>query len=86
MTVEQVLNTWVFWMVQKKHPKIPVEIRRTKPNPGEDPAVLLTPEQAIEQFGAHSVWLAFRDEGTFNDPMHGGECYAVCIDKNGWNE
>jgi len=60
------------WPYNEKH----VEVReRYKPD-----NYILTEDEAIERFGDRHVWLAFHDEGTFDDPIHGEHVYAICID------
>jgi hypothetical protein len=41
---------------------------------------ILTEEEAVERFGDRHVWLAFHDEGTFDDPINGEHVYAICVD------
>lgn len=41
---------------------------------------ILTEDEAVMQFGDRHVWLAFHDEGTFDDPIYGEHVYAICID------
>lgn len=61
-----------YWPYNEKH----VEVReRYKPD-----NFILTEDEAIERFGNRHVWLAFHDEGTFDDPIHGEHVYAICID------
>ena len=57
-----------------------VEIRETKGKKDEKVSFILTEAEAVKQFGDRHVWLAFHDEGTFNDPIHGEHVYAICID------
>jgi len=60
------------WPYNETH----VEVReRYKPD-----NYILTEDEAVERFGNRHVWLAFHDEGTFDDPMHGEHVYAICID------
>lgn len=60
--------------------EVHVEIRETKGRKGEKVGFILTEEEAVEQFGNRHVWLAFHDEGTYNDPIHGEHVYAICVD------
>lgn len=56
--------------------EIHVEVReRYKPD-----NYILTEAEAVKRFGDRHVWLAFHDEGTFDDPIHGEHVYAICID------
>ena len=53
-----------------------VEIRE-RYGPGN---YILSEQAAQEQFGSRHVWLAFHDQGTYDDPIHGEHVYAICID------
>ena len=44
------------------------------------PAYILSEQEAVEQFGGRRVWLAFHDDGTFDNPVHGEHVLAICID------
>jgi len=56
--------------------EVHVEVRE-RYKPGN---YILTEDEAIERFGGRHVWLAFHDEGTFDEPIHGEHVYAICID------
>lgn len=43
-------------------------------------ACILTEQDALKQFGSRRVWLAFHDDGTFEDPVNGEHVLAICID------
>ena len=75
MTVKELLAKYG---IKRYHPfnEVHVEIReRYAPK-----NYILTEDEAIDQFGNRHVWLAFHDEGTFDDPIHGEHVYAICID------
>ena len=63
-----------------------MEIRKTRVKKGEQVSFILTEDEAIEQFGEHDCWLAFHSEGTYDHPVSGEHVFAICIDKNGWEE
>ena len=63
-----------------------MEIRRTIVPKGKQGSFILTEEEAVRRFGDHKVWLAFHDEGTMDDPVHGEHVFAICIDKDGFKE
>jgi len=81
MNVRELLSdpaygVWSFPPYNEAH----VEIREMKGKKDEKVGFILTEAEAVKQFGDRHVWLAFHDEGTFNDPIHGEHVYAICVD------
>lgn len=81
MTVKEMLadsryGVKPYWPYNETH----VEIRERYPMPGEQPAFIMTEKEAVERFADRHVWLAFHDDGTFDDPVHGEHVFAICID------
>ncbi len=78
MTVKELLECGMY-----NTSGLPVEIRRTIVPKGEKASFIVTEDEAIRDFGDYTVWIAFRDPGTYENPVDGGPVYAVAIDRDG---